>query len=386
MKSDPVEKLRLIFAALILGLFAVLGISSAVSLIKAGKVKEMLKAGDERDAFITDVLPGTSAFVLPSALLNSALDRRYYPDNRYLIRDDGQIVMGSEAPIDPETNADNIASLRDLCAEEGKDFLYVMCPGKPQSDDEMRQYGIDCYRNENADSLLAALEERGVPVLDLRPLMAEICEGDLYRIFSRTDHHWNGDGGLIAARLIAEDLNERYGAGLDVTALDEDRLTRTVIEEPWVGEMGEKILGPFSPRKDHLIVWTPKDPVPFHMTDAESGIDGDGGFELFLHEESRPGSDMPWGGSSYYYFMGGNHQLVKAENRDRSEGDLLIIKDSFSCVVVPYLSLTSKSLTTWDMRRDKAVMSYIKDHPEIRTVLVMYTISISTKSDMNAFE
>ena len=385
MRSDPVTRLRLIFAALILGIFGALGIAAVAGTVITERESELLKAGDERDAALSDVMSTREMTLAPYRILNRALGRHYYPDSDFLIRDDGQILQGSEAPIDPEKYADALTSLRDLCKEEGKDFLYVLGPGKPQSDEELRQYGISCFRNENADGLMAALKEREVPYLDLRPVITEAGGGDMYALFDKTDHHWTADGGLIAARTIAGELNERFDTGLDTAALDEERLIRSVVEEPWVGEEGMKLLGSFGP-KDRLVVWRPKEAGHFHLFCEREGIDDDGGFELFLREDKLRGSHTLKNDNLYYYFMGGNHHLVKADNLDLTEGSLLVVKDSFSCVVVPYLSLTSAHLTTWDMRVGDQIKAYIKDHPEIRTVIVMYTVAFSVKSDMNAFK
>ena len=148
--------------------------------------------------------------------------------------------------------------------------------------------------------------------------------------------------------------------------------------------MGQKILGPWSP-KDQLVVWEPDTPGHFHLTDPVAGKEMEGGFEVFLHEELLEQNLFSGKGSPYYYYMRGNDALINIDNRDLEKGSLLIIKDSFSNVVVPYLSLTSAHVTVWDMRENQEILSYLEEHPEIENVIVMYTISMSVKSNMSDF-
>ena len=84
--------------------------------------------------------------------------------------------------------------------------------------------------------------------------------------------------------------------------------------------------------------------------------------------------------------MYGNNNLDEIFNKDVRNGDMLMIKDSFSCVVSPFLALTCKHLTLWDMREDANVTAWIKKHPETETVMVIYNTSFVTNNEMNNFQ
>lgn len=276
--------------------------------------------------------------------------------------------------------------LQNVCKELHKDFLYVLLPGKPWDDEEIRKYGIECYRNENADVLLAHLDKKKVPYLDLRPIFKDLSEGNLYQWFYKSDHHWTADAGVEAARRIVCELNARCHCGLDEQAVQKESMTRTVLQENWIGELGIKILGPWS-MQDRLVVWEPNLPCHFHITDSIYGKEKAGGFDVFFYKELLK-NNLSTGGnvSLHYYYMGGNDTLIKIDNQDQEKGNLLIIKDSFSNVVIPYLALAGSQVTTWDMRDDQKILPYLREHPEIETVVVMYTTPFSVKSNMNDFQ
>ena len=374
-----------VYGILVFVAMVVFGVASVLGLIWNGQLGAMLTDTD-RESVLCDAMPARDFCLIPVRLMNRILGRRYFPSENYYMADNGQLLPGSTAQIDPAEYAENLAMLQAECEAEGKNFLYVLCPGKPMSDEDVREYGVSCFRNENADRLIAELEERNVPCLDLRPLLKERSGGDLYRWFYKSDHHWTADAGMEAARLIAGELNRRYSCGLDEQMLSPENMTRTMVDQEWVGEMGQKTLGIFGPHEDHMVVWEPRVSCSFHMTDPQRRMDQDGGFELFFYKEILTENSVLRKGSLYYYFMQGNASLVQIDNRLLANGNLFVIKDSFSNVVIPYLSLTSAHVTTWDMRESKEVKTYLRAHPEIQTVMVMYTTSFSVKREMNSFQ
>ena len=385
MKKKWFFKIRLVYAVTILGCITLAGLLSIPGLLRNGNPESLLGNAKNREKVFFEAIPANEACLLPGMFLNHVLDRRYYPSESYYINENDQILQGSTAPIDPSVYADHLTKLKEFCTSQNKDFLYVLCPGKPIEDEELRQYGIKCYRNENADALLAALEERNVPYMDLRSVLKDLSGGDLYKWFYKSDHHWTADAGLEAARRIVKELNVRFNYGLDEQAISEESMIRTVLQDPWHGEMGQKILGPWSPL-DHLVVSEPESPGHFHLTYSVSGKEADGGFGIFFHKALLKNGLLMDKKTPYYYYMGGNDTLVKIDNLDLNSGNILIIKDSFSNVVVPYLCLSSAHVTTWDMRENQKVLSYLQEHPEIETVIVMYTTAFSVRSNMNDFQ
>lgn len=72
--------------------------------------------------------------------------------------------------------------------------------------------------------------------------------------------------------------------------------------------------------------------------------------------------------------MPGAGPVTQIHNNNHINGPkVLIIKDSFSVVVVPFLSLTCQDITWWDMRdNENSLYEYIQNN-DFDIVLLAYT-------------
>ncbi|MCQ2433398.1 MAG: hypothetical protein MJ175_12415, partial [Clostridia bacterium] len=116
--------------------------------------------------------------------------------------------MGNNPMTDKEVNAaaDSLAALYDYADEHGAKFLFVCAPDKNTIYPEMMP---SRYRKTEAptdlDRLYDALEERGVPHLDLRPVLTAAKEVEL--IYHKRDTHWNGIGARAGYLAMMEALS-----------------------------------------------------------------------------------------------------------------------------------------------------------------------------------
>ena len=328
---------------------------------------------------LLDHLPLKSRLLLPSSVLNQSLSRSYYAESHIFVNEDGVLLQGSQAGSVDQA-LENVGSLNEYCRETGRDFLYVILPGKPFSDEELQHFGISCQRNATADRFRDGLEDRGIPFLDTRSFFRD----DFYKMFYKTDHHWTAEAGLRAASRIVHTLNREYGYSLQEELLDPARYSREVLPDFWTGEMGRKIFGASSRIRDDFVLLTPDFPVHMTRSDYESGTKVSGGFEVLTNPENLQSSNKN-SHSPYYYYLG-DTSIVELDNEDISSGSLLVIKDSFSNAMLPFLSLSTGHITAWDMRENKGVYTYLDRHPEIKTVMIAYNISFVPTSSMNDFQ
>lgn len=378
------KKTARIFFLTVMMVFLLLGASV---IVQSSDRSELIRMdASEREAAINKLLPGKEFLLTPFRAVGAATGKRYFPEENFVISDDGQIYKES-SPSDPEFAADKTEALYRTCREQGLNFLYVIAPGKPLNDEDVERYGVDCARNYSADLLREALQARDVPVLDLRDAFRDELKksGDSSAFFYRKDHHWNADAGLMAARLISGDLNDRFDLSLKVDNLDEKKMGREVYPNAFVGEMGMKALGKFGGRDDFIRRFPLYD-THFRFICPQIDLDETGGFEVFTNEARLNDIPCDYGTSLYYYYMYGNYCHDEIFNKDVSNGEMLMIKDSFSCVVSPFLALTCKHMTLWDMREDANITGWIKNHPELETVIVVYNIAFVTNSEMNDFQ
>lgn len=89
----------------------------------------------------------------------------------------------------------------------------------------------------------------------------------------------------------------------------------------------------------------------------------------------------------YSTYSGGDVNLANIKNKKETSGKkILLIKDSFSSVLIPFLALGSSNLDVVDVRQPDKInlREYIENtNPDI--VIIMYNPSIMFK-ESNAFE
>ncbi|MBR2989919.1 MAG: hypothetical protein IKF51_00485 [Solobacterium sp.] len=370
LSGKTIERIKLICSLLCMTALSVTGVLTVVR-----NDNRILKEDAEKtETALADGLPLRSLFLEPSRAADSLLRRKYFGESRIYLNPDGIYLQGSVSQkTDPAYG--NIMDLYLYCAEHDLNFLYVVLPGKPSSDTDLTQYGISCARNQTADEMLERLRNSGVPCMDAR----ELFRDDFYDMFYRTDYHWTADAGLRTSKALLEKLNGSFGYRFDTDLLDADRFRRTVYPDFWVGEIGQKVLDSHG-GKDDLILLEPEYPVHLNYRNLTKDVTAEGGFEILTYPQVL---DLKHS-SPYYYYLGGN-DTAEIGNTEQEEGNLLLIKDSFSNLMVPFLSLAAEHITAWDMRNDPDICSYLEDHPETETVILAYNISFVPTSRMNDF-
>lgn len=373
-----------LFAGLLV--FVLLGFVTTLHTIGTCNISKLVcSEATEREALINDMLPGKPVLLAPFQLTNKAIGKRYYPEDSYVIDDYGMILKGSPNE-NAEYTGENVQKLRQLCERQGMNFLMVIVPGKPLYDEDITSFGVSCTRNSYADYVKLVLEEQGVSVLDLRDAYrSEFGEDpDRSDLFYKTDHHWNTDAGLMAARLLANELNERFDQNLAVDHIDEDKIGREVYRNAFVGELGMKAMGKYNGRDDFIRRYPLYD-THLRFISPQRNFDETGDFDILCNDELLENLPIDYGTNLYYYYLYGNNCRDEIFNQDVDAGDILLIKDSFCIPVAPFLALTCKHLTLWDMRIDTKITTWIKEHPQTETVVIFYTLSSVGNSTFNDF-
>ena len=374
------RRFKIAFCIVVLAGLLAVGLSTTVKMLHDGHLKSFLSGPEKAEAALSDNLLGDKFLLIPYRVTNALLGTRYFVGSELYIEDNGQVVK--QTYTEPSSSkADNVAELAAFCEERGIDFIYIIAPGKPEYDSELLDIGIPCHRNETADILARGLEERGINLYDLRERFHDGYDDWFYK----TDHHWNTEAGLEATRLIVERLNADFGCGLDASRLDDELFERTVYPHCFVGENGLATLGPFGTIEDFTVI-KPKYDVDLHYVSPDIGVDRTGGFDIMLEDFRLEDRSFLGARTRYYYYLDGNHNKIELTNNDVEKGDILLVKDSFSTVVTPFLAMASHHVTAWDMREDPHIFEYIEEHPEIETVVVLYNTGSTGTTNLNDFQ
>lgn len=309
------------------------------------------------------------------------------PDYTVARLDNGSLAFQNltTAPTDQSAHAQAIADLRDY-AKENLDapLLYIQAPQKIDTDqlpDGMQNYG-----NQDADQLLDALSDLGVDTLDLRPALREAAKDpEAPSFFFRTDHHWTPEGAFLGYQVLSAALEERYGYGADPQYLETESYEIATYNNWFLGSQGKRV-GTLYDGVDSINLWKPKFPTNFTYSSPAFFNDRTGPFETSLLFPERLEPKDYFGGNPYTLYSGGDYPLARMYNNLNPDGPrVLLIRDSFSCALAPFLALQCGELMTMDMRYFTDDLASYLDWLQPDLVLVMYSASATRLDTMYPF-
>lgn len=312
-------------------------------------------------------------------------------NDRYRL-DNGQLTY-----IIPETEvawkAENIADFQKNLEQMDIPFVYIITPFKIDPEDKQLPYGVEDYSNENADAFLAVLAENNVPYLDLRVLEKE-QNLDHYAMYYVTDHHWTEEMGFWAYQQIVNYLAQvDESFAVDPVLTDPDSYTYTVYPEIFLGSAGRRV-GRLYAGLDDLTLIEPKFDTVFQLEAPETQMVRQGSYSetIIFPEILTTGSDYDV--SRYDVYCGGDRALTYFTNFSREENctvqsqpkRLLMLKDSYSSVVAPFLALSYDEVCLLDLREYRQdVVEFAREYqPDL--VMILYNPGALEDSNTMMFD
>lgn len=232
-----------------------------------------------------------------------------------------------------------IAELNAICHENGTEFSFINYPSKSNSTTISTRYGIETNLEQVRAEFLLYLDEINIDYLNMR----ELLENDGYTtkdIFYKTDHHWKTTAGFYAARAIANYLNETYDWSLNTAALDEDKFSFTTYDNLWFGETGRNLSRSWVNTLDDFTQIMPNYETSISLY-YPNGNETSGDFSIMVDTSGYEGEVDYYQYSAHYSYSKGMESPMTYHNNlaDENGKKILIIKDSFSVVVIPFLTL-----------------------------------------------
>lgn len=307
------------------------------------------------------------------------------PDTSVTRLNDGALTFCGldSAYIDPTANAEKTADFAAELEAEGIPFLMTVVPGKVADTAQELPAALHDWGNEIADDYLAVLAENGVDTLDLRPEFNR--RADRAALFFKTDHHWKPEGAFYACGLLSHALAERYGFPAEEAALEEENYEKTVYPDFFLGSQGKRV-GSLYAGTDDFTVYTPRFDTSLCYTIPERSMERTGTFnDALCFPERIAGRDL-FGGNPYTYYSGGDWAQTTVRNENNPDGPcIVLIRDSFSCALAPFLALQCSQLTTIDLRYYEGNLAEELEQMQPDLVLLLYTASTTRLEKMFAF-
>ena len=365
-------------------------IQAREDLIDLNPDRDLQKTRDRVESIISDDFQSRTDWVNINGLFQRCLRVTVLRDPDYDVHklSNGQI-MYDLPERDMTKYAGYVEELSDVLKEQGIGFLYVQIPFKIKDDSYMPP-GTHANGNENADQMVALLREKGINTLDLRDNIAEE-ELDWTSLFFKTDHHWRPETAMWAAGIIAKRIHDDYGYPYVPSYYDRSNYEETVYENWMLGSIGRRT-GVLYDGLDDLILFNPKFKTDFSFWGRNKKGDHiekrEGNFwnSMYAWENLQKRADFEH--NTYSTYFGKDYAKAQVTNRLSHIGlRILLIRESFSCALTPFLSLGADKITAIDLRRynEMSIPDLCREE-NINLVILDYNPSAFSKKQFDFFD
>lgn len=287
-------------------------------------------------------------------------------------------------PTDTRPHAQAAADFKDQLAEKDIPLLYVQAPQKLQPGDDRLPEGVADYGDDYADQILSVLEEQAVPTLDLRESFAATGR-DWSSFFFRTDHHWTPEAAFFAHQVLSARLEADFGWDFPDRNTDPEQFRRTTLSDWFLGSQGKRV-GSLYGGVDDIEIWEPLFRTDFTYSVPVYDMERTGPWEESLLFPERV-EELDWfGGNPYTLYAGGDYSMARITNHTNEDGPrIMLLRDSYACVLTPFLALDCSELITIDLRYFQDDLLTYVDWLEPDLVLVMYTAGSTALDELFRF-
>lgn len=300
-------------------------------------------------------------------------------DTTVVKSDSGSLVEMGEKIDDAgiRSSTELIKKLQMVSKENGADFLYCAAPRKELYEDVPEN--VSYFFKENYEQLLVSLADEKIPYINLAENL-EKSDCAISNLFYNTDHHWTSYAGFLVTNAICKELNSRYGFEYTDQYLNINQYNIKKYKNWFLGSKGKKVGKYFTKDGvDDFELIVPKFESSLTEEQPLKNEIRKGSFEntvLYMKNMKKDYYKI----NTYATYSGGDFRLqIMRNNLNKKGKKILLIRDSFACVVAPFLSLQTRELDVCDVRDGEAYVGnklnmedYIKqEKPDY--VLVLYT-------------
>ncbi len=276
-------------------------------------------------------------------------------NNGVYMAHDGRLIQQFMS-YDEKTVEDNISYLNEFAAENNVKLNVMLVPGAAYGESGYLPIGA---ANVDERALIRQINGKlnDQNCIDLTEVI-----GTKEQSWFKTDHHWNEKGAQAGYEAICRNvLNKEPYA-----------FTLTKVADDFRGTMYSKS-GAFWTKGDPIYRMDPTDGLNVKVT-YDNGTETD---SLFMDKNLEIKD-------KYTYYLDGNHAHVHISTDADSDRKAIIIKDSYSHILIPYLACEYKELEVFDLRYYHEQVSTWLTDMEHTDVYVIYGVeTFATDSNLS---
>ena len=310
------------------------------------------------ETYTTDQFTFRDEWITLKAASELALGKQ--ENNDVHLCENGTLIEGFKRPENSVLDS-NMSALNTLVGNTDAKVYFALIPDKSDlyssllpknapndSEKEVIDY---CYGQSNATNV------------DMYSALS--AHTDEY-IFYRTDHHWTSLGAYYGLSALAESM------GLPCPALDSYTDRHVVSEEFYGTTWSSSGFSWVDPDTMEIFVNAPEG---LKVTSYPQGSPVEGKLYDFSFLEKK---------DKYSMFMGGNCPMHVIETGNEDKPSLLILRDSYTDSLIPFLLDDFSEIHVLDLRYYRASLKAYIEQNEFDNVLVCYSVS-NFCSDSNIF-
>jgi hypothetical protein len=319
--------------------------------------------GTDFESFFADQFPSRDMWVGFNAYYslytgNNGANGVYNCNNGYLIN----------KPVSAENNLDkNIDVICDFASKCTVPVSMMLVPSTGYVANDVLPTIHNSYNDDSYfDNISKKLANNKISFVDLRSAFKnEHSSGN--QLYYKTDHHWTTSGAYVGYMELCKQLGINAVEKKNFKIEQYDNFYGTTFSTS----------GFWNTQPDKIEVWTnpnnTEDNISVKITEGLNTTEYN---TMYFYDHLKNDDKYP-------VFVDGNHALTEITNTNATGGTILMIKDSFSHSIAPFLAENYSKVIMVDMRYYKDKMSTIieKENPE--QILFMYGIdNLATDGDI----
>lgn len=306
---------------------------------------------EQFDQYISDHFPLRNTWITAKAACEYIVGKRdsngiYYGHN-------GQLFPQFETP-DYTKLDQKISWINEWSTSTSPPLYFCLIPSASVVQNEnLPNHAFDSKESDAIDYCYSKIN--GSQIIDLRETLTKYKTEKLYYW---TDHHWTSFGAKTAFDEIQRHLNSP-------AFLDTSVLTPTSVCADFYGT-SYSASGYTWVKPDTIETYIDSDSV--HVESFQNGIQNEP-VTMGLYDEN-----MLTQKDKYSYFLGGISPLVHVKNPNCPPSSLLLIRDSYSDSITPFLSQDYSDIYLIDLRYFKnSIQGFVTEHA-IDSILILYSM------------